>query len=160
MKLKEYYYRVLKADYKLIRYEILFYVLIIGIILLVITYFLGVWRIYFVFQDRFLTGLLFTILNALTLYGQLNGIGFGHKGTSNRKIFYATVLIIVFLFISGLGFFDIIFYVNLPFLWYKYLSLSTEHGILFLLGNIALTWIIWFMSFGFERDNSKIDNKK
>jgi len=155
-KVKESYYNLWHYDYKALKIEMIFYGAIIIIILLILTYFLGVWRLDIVAPtDNWLDGVLYTILNALVFGAYMNTLGLFNDGVQNKTMYYLLIIFVVFFFLSGLGFWNFVFYINLPFLFYKYFSLSTHHGIYFIWYNLTLFLIIYVMSFMFERESKK-----
>lgn len=153
-KLKDAYFGIIEYDYDKLKKHLVFYLILIIVPILIVSYVLGIWQIYF-YDDgnSFIVGIIFTVLNGFVFGGELNAIGFFNKGTKDKRIKYFLIIIVIFLFITGLGFLDFTIYINLPFLIYKYFSLSSEHGILFIALNSVLFWIIYFASFTLEKDN-------
>ena len=152
-KLKTQYFKAVNYDYSLLTKQAIFYLIIAIVPFLIITYLLGYWRAgFFDVNESYVSGLLFTVLNAFVVGGKLNALGFFNKGSPEKRIRYMLIILVIFLFATGLGFLDFIIWINVPFFVYKFFSLSTEAGILFIALNDIMFWILYIASFALERD--------
>jgi len=143
-KIRYYDYNHLKSDFK---FWLIFFA-VITLIFLVIFQVIVI-QITFGTQD---SSFVYTILNALVWYVYLNALGIGNKGTVNQKIKYLIVIIGILLLLLGFGYFDVQFTFNFPFLAYRTLSLSSEHGIYFFFLNLYIFMPVFFVSFLVESE--------
>lgn len=138
-------------DYGRLKKEILFYAKISVIIIILLLIIFGIIRIYF-FIDSIDSNIFYTILNTLIYGGYFCALGFFNLGIKNNTTRFFLLLLILLLFLIGLGYLDILVYVNLPVFFYKWFSFASVEGLYFFVLNFHFWFFCYCISISLERE--------
>lgn len=155
-KIEQKFNNLFELDTTRFKRKLLLYGILISIPIILIAWIFDVFRIYFIINsESYLRNVVYTIANALTVYGIANAFGFFNK--PSQRLRNITIIILIFLLATGLFFYDIVFHFNFWFLQYTWFGISSEHGILFVAGNTFLILFLYILSFTLEHENRSIE---
>jgi hypothetical protein len=138
--------RISRYDYKGLYKQLIIYFVIIIVIVLILLLIFGYVGIRFYFSDDLIESYGFLACNYIVYGGFMVACQFFILGTNKKTIRYTIIISLVFLFIFGIGTFNVEFYVNLPLILYPFFSMSNENAVLFMYGNIHIFGFIFVLS--------------
>ncbi len=140
------------ADYSHLKSELRFYFLLALVIVGIIFLITGVIRIHIRWGEMN-SNFVYTICNSIIFGAYFCTLGFFNLGLQKATLRYLVLIVVFIWFMSGLGFFDLIFEFNFPFFIYKYYAPSGSETALFFTINFFLVWLILFaISLATERE--------
>lgn len=146
------YNKVRKYDYKRLLAELRIYFFIFLILLIVFLFVFGYVRMYYNFDSNIITSLLWSLMCSIVYGGILVAYGVRFNITNLKTAVYILVIIILIVFITGIGTWNITFQFNFPIFLYKNFSLSSAEGLRFGLYNNYIFLGIYVITFPFEHE--------
>jgi len=124
-----------------------------SLICLYIIYLLLIYKleVYIITSEKYVIGLMWTLIVSLIIYMYLNIIGvIKMKGSNQTEI--AIIFFLLYMSIAGFGYFGIRVIIHTKYLFYEVFQTNSYHGVRFLAFNVWFLLLIYFISFFTERE--------